>query len=43
VFFVVRKTILELERAILTTMFLLVQKASTVGTSGRGICSVLFL
>jgi hypothetical protein len=40
--FVVRKTISELECAILITMFLSVQKTPTVGTSGRGIYSVLF-
>jgi hypothetical protein len=31
VYFVVRKTILELEHAILTTMFLPVQKTPTLG------------
>jgi hypothetical protein len=41
--FVVRKTTSELERAIFTTMFLLVQKTLTVSTPGRGICNVLFL
>jgi hypothetical protein len=34
--FVVRKTISELERAILTTPFLSVQKTPTVGMLGRG-------
>jgi hypothetical protein len=41
--FVVHKIILELERAILTTLFLPVQKKPTIGTSGRGIYNVLFL
>jgi hypothetical protein len=41
--FIVRKIILELERAILTTLFLLVQKTPTIDMLQRGICSVLFL
>jgi hypothetical protein len=41
--FVVHKTISELERMILTTLFLPVQKTLTVGALGRGICSMLFL
>jgi hypothetical protein len=41
--FVVRKTTLELERVILTTLFLPVQKTPIVGTARRGICSMLFL
>jgi hypothetical protein len=41
--FIVHKTTLELERVILTTLFLLVQKTPIVGVSGRGIYSVLFL
>jgi hypothetical protein len=41
--FIVCKTISELERAILTTLFLPVQKTPTIGASGRGICNVLFL
>jgi hypothetical protein len=41
--FVVCKTISKLERAILTTLFLPVQKTSTVDVPGMGICSVLFL
>jgi hypothetical protein len=41
--FVVHKTISELEYVILTTLFLHVQKISTIGTPGKGICSVLFL
>jgi hypothetical protein len=40
--FIVHKTTSELERAILTTLFLLVQKTSRVGVPGRGICSALF-
>jgi hypothetical protein len=42
VFFVVRKTISELECAILATLFLPVQKALIVGVPGRRIYSVLF-
>jgi hypothetical protein len=41
--FVVRKTISELERVILTTLFLLVQTTLIVGMLGREICIVLFL
>jgi hypothetical protein len=41
--FVVHKTTSELERAILTTLFLLMQKTLTVGMLGREIYSVLFL
>jgi hypothetical protein len=41
--FVFRNIILELERAILATLFLAVQKTQTVGVLGKGICSVLFL
>jgi hypothetical protein len=41
--FVVCKTISELERVILTTLFLPVQKTLTVGVPRRGISSVLFL
>jgi hypothetical protein len=41
--FVVHKTISELERVILTTLFLPVQKTPIVGALGREICSVLFL
>jgi hypothetical protein len=40
---VVHKTISKPECIILTTLFLPVQKILTVGTPGRGICSVLFL
>jgi hypothetical protein len=40
--FVVHKTTSELEHAILTIMFLPVQKTPTVGALGRGICSILF-
>jgi hypothetical protein len=41
--FVVHNTISELERTILTTLFLPGQKTPIVGASGRGIYSVLFL
>jgi hypothetical protein len=40
-YFVVHKTISELEYVILTTMFLLVQKTPIVDMPGRAICSVL--
>jgi hypothetical protein len=40
--FIVRKTSSELECAILTTLFLVVQKTPIVGTPRRGICNVLF-
>jgi hypothetical protein len=42
-YFVVHKTTSELKCVIFTTLFFLVQKTSTVGTVGMGICSVLFL
>jgi hypothetical protein len=41
--FVVRKTISELEHAILTTLLLPVQKTPTVGVLGRMVCNALFL
>jgi hypothetical protein len=41
--FVFHKTISKQECAILTTLFLPVQKTLTVGMPVRGICSVLFL
>jgi hypothetical protein len=41
--FVVRKTTSKLEHMILTTLLVPVQKTPTVGTPGRGICSMLFL
>jgi hypothetical protein len=41
--FVVHKTTSELKRAILTTLFLPMQKTPTVGMLGREIYSVLFL
>jgi hypothetical protein len=37
----VHKTISELERAILTNLFLIGVKTPIVGTPGRGICSML--
>jgi hypothetical protein len=41
--FIVRKTTSELEHAILTTLFFLMQKTPTIGASVREICIVLFL
>jgi hypothetical protein len=41
--FVVRKTILEEEHVILTTLYLTTAKTPPVGVPGRGICSMLFL
>jgi hypothetical protein len=41
--FVVHKTTSELERVILTTLYLAGAKTSTVGVPGRGICNMLLL